>query len=130
MGWRKTTYRREDLYREVWAEPVVQVAKRYGISNVALAAICRELHVPIPPRGYWVEKASGKAAKAPPLPAAAADTPKEVTREHWHRDVLPPVASSTEVSGTLMRSRKKVCRYECRRCSTSHTSTFLLPKKP
>ena len=29
-------YKREVLYEEVWAEPVSTVAKRYGVSDVAL----------------------------------------------------------------------------------------------
>jgi len=35
------------LYEEVWAEPVTTVAKRYGISDVALRKICRRLAVPL-----------------------------------------------------------------------------------
>ncbi len=30
------TYEREKLYKEVWAEPMTTVSKRYGISDVAL----------------------------------------------------------------------------------------------
>lgn len=40
---------RETLYAEVWTEPVLVVAKRYGVSNVALAKACRKLSVPLPP---------------------------------------------------------------------------------
>jgi hypothetical protein len=41
MPWREITYEREKLYAEVWEEPVLRVALRYGISNVGLAKICR-----------------------------------------------------------------------------------------
>lgn len=41
MSWRTNTYQREKLYEEVWAEPVSTVAKRYGISGVAIAKKCR-----------------------------------------------------------------------------------------
>src|SRR5262245_1766044 len=34
--------KREDLYDQVWAEPMRTVAKRYGVSDVALAKICRK----------------------------------------------------------------------------------------
>lgn len=34
---RTVTYSRRRLYEEVWAEPVQMVAKRYGVSGVALA---------------------------------------------------------------------------------------------
>jgi hypothetical protein len=46
------SYDRERLYREVWAEPTQKVAERYGISDVALAKVCRQLQVPKPSRGY------------------------------------------------------------------------------
>jgi hypothetical protein len=31
-----TVYRRQDLYDQVWTEPLRDVARRYGISDVAL----------------------------------------------------------------------------------------------
>ena len=49
-------YEREKLYEEVWKEPVIVVAKRYGVSEVALAKACRKLAVPLPPRGYWARQ--------------------------------------------------------------------------
>lgn len=63
-------YNREKLYEEVWAEPMLKVAARYGVSDVALAKTCRKFRVPVPGRGYWAKKAAGKNVKArPPLPA-------------------------------------------------------------
>ena len=65
------SYDRERLYAEVWAEPTQKVAERYGISDVALAKVCRQLQVPKPPRGYWAKKTSGRPVpgrpKLPPL---------------------------------------------------------------
>lgn len=54
------SYDREKLYNEVWAEPAQKVAARYGISDVALAKVCRQLQIPKPPRGYWAKKAAGQ----------------------------------------------------------------------
>ena len=54
------SYDRNKLYEEVWAEPTQKVAARYGISDVALAKVCRQLQVPKPPRGYWAKKAAGQ----------------------------------------------------------------------
>ena len=59
---------RDRLYEEIWAEPVRTVAKRYGISDVALAKICRKLDVPRPPLGYWTRKEHGYAVERAPLP--------------------------------------------------------------
>lgn len=43
----------EVLRQEVWAEPLRVVARRYGVSDVALAKRCRKLGIPLPGRGYW-----------------------------------------------------------------------------
>lgn len=66
-----TSYDREVLYEQVWAEPVREVAKRYGVSDVALAKACRRLSVPLPGRGYWAKRRAGMAPPRPPLPATA-----------------------------------------------------------
>jgi hypothetical protein len=79
---------REELYKEVWAEPIIHVAKRYGISDVAIAKVCRKLNVPVPGRGYWAKKANDHAVKQIPLPPMAnppqlwipKPTPKAATR--------------------------------------------------
>lgn len=61
-------YDREQLYREVWAEPMRTVAARYGVSDVRLAVICGQLQIPKPPRGYWAQRAAGhKGVPTPPL---------------------------------------------------------------
>jgi len=62
-------YNREEIYREIWSEPIQHVAKRYKLSDVGLAKVCRKLNIPRPGRGYWAIKAAGKTTpKRPPLP--------------------------------------------------------------
>ena len=61
-------YQRGVLYEEVWAEPMRDVAVRYGVSDVALAKTCRKLGVPVPGRGYWAKHKVGKAPERTPLP--------------------------------------------------------------
>lgn len=86
-------YEREKLYKEVWAEAVTKVAKRYGVSDVALRKICKRLAVPLPPLGYWAKLAAGKKLGIPPLPDYAGnpvvvssrfvqDEPVEVEPDH------------------------------------------------
>ncbi|MBK7642808.1 MAG: hypothetical protein IPJ19_07100 [Planctomycetes bacterium] len=53
------TYRRADLYEQVWAEPMIHVAKKYGVTSVALAKTCRRLGVPIPANGHWSRVRAG-----------------------------------------------------------------------
>lgn len=64
-------YDREVIYKEIWSEPIQHVAKRYHISDVGLAKVCRKLNIPRPGRGYWAIKAAGKhVPRRPPLPAS------------------------------------------------------------
>lgn len=64
-------YDRNVLYEEVWAQPMRDVAARYGVSGGALAKTCRRLGVPAPGRGYWAKEVVGKAPLRPPLPELA-----------------------------------------------------------
>ena len=61
-------YRREVLYKEVWQYPVVEVAKKYAVSDVTIHKICRSLDIPTPPPGYWAKLRAGKEVSIPPLP--------------------------------------------------------------
>lgn len=47
---------------------MVQLAKEFAISDVALHKICRKHAVPTPPVGWWAKQAAGKAVKRTPLP--------------------------------------------------------------
>lgn len=59
---------REQLYEDVWKEPMRTLAQRYGLSDVGLAKTCKRLRVPVPGRGYWAKKAAGKRVRQSPLP--------------------------------------------------------------
>jgi hypothetical protein len=65
---------REQLYKKVWSVPTTQLAKKMGISDVALAKRCKKMNVPKPSVGYWAKLAAGQNPEKPPLPP----TPDEV----------------------------------------------------
>ena len=71
---------RETLYEELWKEPAVTVAARYGVSSSFLARVCAEMNIPRPARGHWAKLAVGKAPKRPPLPPAQPGDAVEWTR--------------------------------------------------
>jgi hypothetical protein len=70
MPYDDVAFTREKLYEEVWSRPVMQLAKEMGVSDVAVAKICRKLVIPVPPRGYWARLAAGQSPKKPALPPA------------------------------------------------------------
>jgi len=37
-------YNRDEIYRDIWSEPIQRGAKRYGLSDVGLAKVCRKLN--------------------------------------------------------------------------------------
>ena len=67
----ESTVSRDALYAEVWRTPLLKLAESYGISNVALAKVCRKLNVPVPGRGYWAKVAAGHPVEQRPLPRTA-----------------------------------------------------------
>jgi len=45
---------RQELYEKVWQYPLRKLAVEYGVSDVALANVCRKLQIPYckPPSGF------------------------------------------------------------------------------
>jgi hypothetical protein len=56
---------RQELFEQIWETPISLLSKKYGISDVGLAKICKRMEIPRPPRGYWNKL---KVGKAPPKP--------------------------------------------------------------
>jgi len=92
MPYERITYRRTELYELVWAEPVRTVAKRFGVSDVALAKVCRKLAVPLPARGHWARKAAGQKVRNASLPKAPKGVPEELHVERWRPERDDPAA--------------------------------------
>jgi hypothetical protein len=92
---------REKLYEEVWREPMLKVAKSYGVSSSYLARICMKLNVPRPERGYWAKLAAGHKVEVPPLPEAPPD--HDLT---WCRSgVIDPIKNVIQPKPFLARKR-------------------------
>lgn len=50
----------EELEKLVWEMSTVQLAKKLGVSDVAIAKRCKKYGIKKPPRGYWKKKEAGK----------------------------------------------------------------------
>jgi hypothetical protein len=59
---------RQQVYDLIWSEPVRKLASRFGVSDVAVAKLCRNHDIPLPPRGYWAKLAAGKKVTRTALP--------------------------------------------------------------
>ena len=57
---------REKLFNEVWKEPMITVAKRYGLSDNGLRKRCTKLEIPLPPVGHWAKLQAGKESTPQP----------------------------------------------------------------
>ena len=73
------TLHRNELYKQVWATPMIQLAGQYGLSDRGLAKICKKINVPVPPRGYWATTRSGIKLKRPALPKLRKGDPESHT---------------------------------------------------
>lgn len=83
---------REQLYEEVWSAPAAKVARRYGVSDVAVAKWCKKLDVPKPERGYWARKEAGYNVKKKRLPPPTNDQQRYVIRPKTGAKGRPPSA--------------------------------------
>jgi hypothetical protein len=95
-------FRRDDLYHLVWISPVSEIAARLGVSDVALAKLCRRAAIPIPGRGYWQRTEAGQPVELTPLELAPEGLP-ELLRI---RGTKPATSSQGHVSSECVPARK------------------------
>ena len=86
-------FRRDDLYHLVWTSPVSEIAARLGVSDVALAKLCRRAAIPIPARGYWQRSEAGQPIGPTPL----RQTPEGLPELLRIRGTKPGVSSKLEI---------------------------------
>ena len=94
------TLSRTALYELVWTKPVSELAKEFGISDVALAKRCRAINIPLPPRGYWARVAAGQKPRRPALPPFGSERP----RGHSDTTAKPIPGAATAARAALARS--------------------------
>jgi hypothetical protein len=49
-----------EMAQMVWQMPTSQIAKIYGVSDVAIAKFCKKHGIKKPPRGYWAKLYAGR----------------------------------------------------------------------
>ena len=68
---------RQELYDLVWSELVTKIGEKFGVSDVAIAMICKKVEVPRPLRGYWARKRHGYQTENATLTNREGATPLE-----------------------------------------------------
>src|ERR1700693_3367533 len=99
-SWKTPPMTRAQLYSLVWEQAMVHVAKRFGISDVALRKICKRHDIPTPQLGYWAKLAHGKRVKQPPLPRLKADVQDAIYLEEKPLDNVPIEVSAVRATIT------------------------------
>lgn len=57
---RKTNWpTKEELEKLIWEKPTTHIAKKYGVSDKAIAKWCKKYNIKKPPRGYWSQNHYG-----------------------------------------------------------------------
>lgn len=74
---------RQELYDRIWSTPCLQLAIRFGISDVGLAKVCKRYRIPRPPRGYWAKVQAGHSTKRTPLPKIADPRYEAIDMKGW-----------------------------------------------
>ena len=118
MEKQKPNVSREELYRQVWGEPISKLAVTYDVSGSYLARICRELNVPTPGRGYWAKLKAGMKPLQIALPAVS---PGDATT--WIRSTMS--SSNTDATPMPPEARSGLPPKKC--SSTPHE--FLVHSK-
>lgn len=103
------TYEREKLYKEIWAEPMTTVAKRYGISDVALRKHCKKLEIPTPPNGHWAKVKARQKIKIPPLPKTKGPD-KIVTQSSIRESSSLPALKRSDILLFLPEDQRQVVK--------------------
>ena len=98
------TYSRNEFYELVWSKPMTQLAKEFGLSDVALHKICRKHEIPNPPPGWWAKKVAGKDVQRKPLCRAKTDGPTQVTIAAGELKQEPPTVAAARESARVASS--------------------------
>ena len=91
---------REELYAQVWAEPMTKLAQRYGLSDRGLAKVCTRMGIPVPGRGYWARVQSGQVPLQAKLPKIKARQ-KAVVNLNKRGHILEETKELQDVAGYI-----------------------------
>jgi hypothetical protein len=89
-------YDRQLLLDEVWREPMIAVALRYGLSDVGFKKLCVRLQIPIPGQGHWAKLRAGKQVALPPRLPAYSGNPGDLIKRPLSQEEVTITSPSEE----------------------------------
>lgn len=75
---------RQTLYDQVWNKPLSHLAIDYDVKPWDIQNWCKQLHIPLPDRGYWSRQRHGLPTERLPLPEFSEDI-----KAAAHRPLIP-----------------------------------------
>lgn len=94
---------RQELYNLVWAEPMITVCKRFGLTDNGLRKQCKSMDIPTPPVGYWSKLKHGKQTEIIPLPKESARNKQSTDLTEKEITLTPPMSRTaireSEITG-------------------------------
>lgn len=108
MTQERIVFKRNDLYKQVWKEPMTKLAKKYGLSDKGLSKICQKLDIPVPPRGYWAKIQSGAKLKRPPLPRKKYGQPDfhEIQKRQYQESHMKKIDDDSYIPDKIKSAKK------------------------
>jgi hypothetical protein len=88
-----------ELFEKVWQTPMVKLAHDIGVSDVAVAKVCRKTGIPLPGRGHGNCAKSEKQRQRKPEPPQIED---KVRFQVLDRDTLPGMTGTDSNSSLLL----------------------------
>jgi len=82
---------RQELYNLVWAEPMITVCKRFGLTDNGLRKQCKSMGIPTPPFGYWSKLKHGKQTEIIPLPKESESNKQSTDLTEKEITLTPPM---------------------------------------
>jgi hypothetical protein len=96
---------RQALYDLVWGKAKTEVAKDFGVSDVAVGKACKKANIPVPPRGYWAMREAQRHRLRIPLPARGLGQSDTITfgprRGWWPQEPVGELPSPPEFSESM-----------------------------
>jgi hypothetical protein len=85
----ETILTRQELYELVWRMPLMQLAKKYNISDHRLRKNCKSLNIPLPEVGYWQKLQYNKPVSRKELPTENPSGVEKIDLSESEEDNIP-----------------------------------------